>query len=67
MTAWARRRDTSIHEKEVLFSLLPVNVSDEGCDLYDGLSSYFGDEVKFKGKVARMEVTLVGLQPLLQI
>ena len=67
LTAWVRRRDTSIHEKEVLFSLLPVNISDKGCDLYDGLSSYFGDKVEFEGKAARMEVTLVGLPPLLQI
>ena len=59
--------DASIHEKEVLFSLLPVNVSDEGYDLYDGLGSYFDDAVEFEGKAARMEVTLVDLPPLLQI
>ncbi|TFY55421.1 hypothetical protein EVG20_g9326 [Dentipellis fragilis] len=57
----------SIHEKEDLFSLLPVNVSDEGYDLYDGLSGYFDDVVEFESKKARMEVALVDLPPLLQI
>ncbi|TFY78461.1 hypothetical protein EWM64_g5551 [Hericium alpestre] len=57
----------SVHEKEDLFSLLPVNVSDEGYDLYDGLSRYFDDVVEFESKKARMEVTLVDLPPVLQI
>jgi ubiquitin carboxyl-terminal hydrolase 25 len=57
----------SVHEREDLFSLLPVNVSDEGYDLYDGLSGYFVDYVEFEKKKARMEVTLVDLPPILQI
>jgi len=57
----------SIHEKEDLFSHLPVNVTDEGIDIYDGLSGYFDDVVEFEGKRARMEVTLVETPPLLQI
>ncbi|KAI0066711.1 cysteine proteinase [Artomyces pyxidatus] len=61
------RSRPSIHEKEDLFSLLPVNVSDEGFDLYDGLSGYFDDVVEFESKKARMEVTLVELPPVLQI
>ncbi|KAJ7492270.1 hypothetical protein FB451DRAFT_524690 [Mycena latifolia] len=58
---------SSIHEKEDLFSHLPVNVTDDGVDIYDGLSGYFDDVVEFEGKKARMEVTLVETPPLLQI
>jgi len=58
---------TSIHEKEDLFSHLPVNVADDGIDIYDGLSGYFDDVVEFQGRKARMEVTLVDLPPILQI
>jgi ubiquitin carboxyl-terminal hydrolase 25/28 len=57
----------SIHEKEDLFSHLPVNVSEEGIDIYDGLSRYFNDTVEFEGKKAHMEVSLVDLPPILQI
>ncbi|KAJ7070745.1 hypothetical protein C8F01DRAFT_1046433 [Mycena amicta] len=58
---------SSVHEKEDLFSQLPVNVNDDGMDIYDGLSAYFDDVVEFEGKKARMEVTLVDTPPLLQI
>ncbi|KAJ7269369.1 hypothetical protein B0H12DRAFT_34857 [Mycena haematopus] len=58
---------SSIHEKEDLFSHLPVNVTDDGIDIYDGLSRYFDDVVEFEGKDARMEVSLVETPPLLQI
>ncbi|KAJ7665439.1 hypothetical protein DFH06DRAFT_1187350 [Mycena polygramma] len=58
---------SSIHEKEDLFSHLPVNVTDDGVDIYDGLSGYFDDVVEFEGKKARMEVTLLETPPLLQI
>ena len=58
---------SSIHEKEDLFSNLPVNVAEDGFDLYDGLSGYFDDIVDFEGKKARMEVSLVDLPPLLQV
>ncbi|KAG2365462.1 hypothetical protein BDR07DRAFT_1449769 [Suillus spraguei] len=57
----------STHEKEDLFSHLPVNVADNGFDIYDGLSGYFDDIVDYEGEKARMEVTLVDLPPLLQI
>ncbi len=56
-----------MHDKEDLFSHLHVNVSDEGFDLYDGLSRYFDDIVEVDGVKKRMEVTLVDLPPLLQI
>ncbi|KAF9532093.1 hypothetical protein CPB83DRAFT_867950 [Crepidotus variabilis] len=58
---------SSIHEKEDLFSHLPVNVANDGIDIYDGLSGYFDDTVDFQGRKARMEVTLVDLPPILQI
>lgn len=46
---------------------LPVNVVDEGFDLYDGLADFFDDIVEFEGKKSRMEVTLVDLPPILHI
>jgi ubiquitin carboxyl-terminal hydrolase 25 len=61
------RHKYSIHEKEDLFSHLPVNVATDGVDLYDGLCGYFDDVVEFEGKKAHMEVSLVDLPPLLQI
>lgn len=56
-----------MHEKEDLFSHLPVNVTYDGVDIYDGLSGYFDDIVDFDGEKRRMEVSLVDLPPLLQI
>ncbi len=61
------RRQATMHEKEDLFSHLHVNVSEEGYDLYDGLSRYFDDVVEFEGVKKRMEVSLIDLPPLLQI
>ena len=61
------RHQSSIHEKEDLFSHLHVNVADEGFDLYDGLARYFDDVVEIGGQKKRMEVSLVDLPPLLQI
>ena len=56
-----------MHEKEDLFSHLHVNVSEEGYDIYDGLSRYFDDVVEFEGVKKRMEVSIIDLPPLLQI
>ena len=61
------RHQSSIHEKEDLFTHLHVNVADEGFDLYDGLARYFDDVVEIGGEKKRMEVSLVDLPPLLQI
>lgn len=63
----AQNSRASIHEKEDLFSHLPVNVTNDGVDIYDGLSGYFDDMVEFEGRKVRMEVTLVDLPPVLQI
>jgi hypothetical protein len=57
----------AVNEKDDLFSHLPVNVSEEGFDIYDGLGGYFRDTVEFEGKKATMEVTLIDLPPILQI
>ena len=43
------RSKSSLHEREDYFSHLPVNVSEESFDLYDGLSGYFDDVVDFEG------------------
>ncbi|KAG6831963.1 hypothetical protein H0H87_003298 [Tephrocybe sp. NHM501043] len=58
---------SSVHEKEDLFSHLPVNVTNDGVDIYDGLSGYFDDVVEFNGEKRRMEVSLMELPPVLQI
>lgn len=63
----ARKTKPSMHEREDFFSHLPVNVSEESFDLYDGLSGYFDDNVEYEGSKARMEVSLVELPPILQI
>jgi len=42
-------------------------VTNDGVDIYDGLSGYFDDIVEFEGRKARMEVTLLDLPPILQI
>ncbi|EKM83956.1 hypothetical protein AGABI1DRAFT_67056 [Agaricus bisporus var. burnettii JB137-S8] len=56
-----------VHDKTDLFSHLPVNVAEDGIDIYDGLSGYFDDVVEFQGRKARMEMSLVDVPPLLQI
>jgi ubiquitin carboxyl-terminal hydrolase 25/28 len=58
---------STVNVKDDLFSHLPVQVSDEGFDLYDGLGGYFQDNVEFEGKKATMEVTLLDLPQVLQI
>lgn len=60
-------RGFSVHEKEDMFSHLPVNVSEESFDIYDGLSNYFDDLVEFQGRKMKMEVSLVDVPPILQI
>jgi ubiquitin carboxyl-terminal hydrolase 25 len=57
----------SVSEKEDIFAQLLVNVSDDGMDLYDGLSGFMDDTIDFEGKQAKMEVDLLELPPILQI
>lgn len=61
------KSQSSVSIKEDLFSNLPVNVAEDGFDLYDGLSGNFDDIVDYKGEKARMEVSLVDLPPLLHV
>ncbi|KAF8336537.1 uncharacterized protein EI90DRAFT_3287565 [Cantharellus anzutake] len=56
-----------VSEKTDLFAQLLVNVSNEGTDLYDGLSGFMDDVIEFEGKKASMEVVLVETPPILQI
>jgi ubiquitin carboxyl-terminal hydrolase 25/28 len=56
-----------ISVKEDIFAQLLVNVSEEGFDLYDGLSGFLDDTIEFEGRKAKMEVTLLELPPVLQI
>ncbi|EJD03499.1 cysteine proteinase [Fomitiporia mediterranea MF3/22] len=65
----AKKSKSSMHEREDYFSHLPVNVSEESFDLYDGLSGYFAmeDDVDFEGTRAKMNVSLVELPPILHI
>lgn len=60
-------RAVSTHDSENVFSILPVSVSDEGYDLYDGLSSYFHSTAQLDSNTVSMEITLVDLPPVLQI
>ncbi|KAF5383997.1 hypothetical protein D9757_006974 [Collybiopsis confluens] len=60
------------HEKQDLFSHLPVNVgadaeSEFGFDIYDGLGRYFDDTIEYEGQKVPMEVGLVKMPPLLQV
>lgn len=60
-------RRVSTHDSENVFSILPVIVSDEGYDLYDGLSGYFHSTAQLDSKTVSMDITLVDLPPVLQI
>jgi ubiquitin carboxyl-terminal hydrolase 25/28 len=44
-----------------------VNVSDDGLDIYDGLSHFLDDTVEFEGRQAEMEIDILELPPILQI
>ena len=55
------------HNKEDLFSHLSVTVSDNGTDLYDGLSRYMDNVFEYQGRKARMKVSVVELPSILQV
>ncbi|SPO35998.1 related to UBP2 - ubiquitin-specific proteinase [Pseudozyma flocculosa] len=59
----------SIHTKKEVFKILPVDVLEEGRDLYDGLDGFFDEEtlIGSEGKPVRRTVTLLEPPPLLQI
>ncbi|KAF5368322.1 hypothetical protein D9758_002467 [Tetrapyrgos nigripes] len=55
------------HVKEDLFSHLPINVSEEGFDLYDGLGRYFDDTIEYEGQKVPIELSILQPPSLLQI
>jgi len=57
----------SVSVKEDIFAQLLVNVSDDGFDIYDGLSHFLDDTVEFEGRQAEMEIDILELPPILQI
>ncbi|KIK71437.1 hypothetical protein GYMLUDRAFT_52515 [Collybiopsis luxurians FD-317 M1] len=64
--------EPTTHQKEDLFSHLPVNVGADaegefGFDIYDGLGRYFDDTIEYEGQKVPMEVGLVKVPPLLQV
>lgn len=58
---------TPLEPKVELFSHLPVNVEEEGFDIYDALGGYFDDIVDYEGQRVPMQLALLDLPPLLQI
>ena len=65
----AKGKGPSIHTKEEIFKILPVDVVEDGRDLFDGLDGFFDEEtlVGSGGQPVRRTVTLVDPPPLLQI
>ncbi|KAF9257095.1 cysteine proteinase [Marasmius fiardii PR-910] len=59
--------EPNIHAKEDVFSHLPVNVAEEGFDIYDGLGRYFDDMIEYEGQRVPIEISLLKLPPVLQI
>lgn len=58
---------TPLEPKVELFNHLPVNVDEEGYDIYDALGRYFDDIVDYEGQRVPMQLGLLDLPPLLQI
>ncbi|KAL0565497.1 ubiquitin-specific protease ubp2 [Marasmius crinis-equi] len=57
----------TIHAKEDLFAHLPVNVAEDGFDIYDGLGRYFDDMIDYEGQRVPIEISLLKLPPVLQV
>ncbi|PWN53231.1 cysteine proteinase [Violaceomyces palustris] len=60
---------SSVHVKKEVFKILPVDVLEEGRDLYDGLDGFFDEETLLgsEGKPLTRTVTLLEPPPILQI
>ncbi|KAL9939559.1 hypothetical protein V8E36_001376 [Tilletia maclaganii] len=52
--------------KREIFTLIPIDITHEGCDVYDGLDNYFDDE-EVEGSNVRRTVTLQEPPAILQI
>ncbi|EST05202.2 UCH repeated domain protein [Kalmanozyma brasiliensis GHG001] len=63
------QKQTSTHIKHEVFKILPIDVLEEGRDIYDGLDGFFDSDtfVATSGAVQRRSVTLLSAPPLLQV
>ncbi|SAM82404.1 related to UBP2-ubiquitin-specific proteinase [Ustilago bromivora] len=62
-------KQPSTHIKHEVFKILPIDVLEEGRDIYDGFDGFFDSDtfVATSGAVQRRSVTLLSAPPLLQI
>lgn len=62
-------KQPSTHIKHEVFKILPIDVLEEGRDIYDGFDGFFDSDtfVATSGTVQRRSVTLLSAPPLLQI
>ena len=62
-------KQPSTHIKHEVFKILPIDVLEEGRDIYDGFDGFFDSDtfVATSGAVQRRSVTLLAAPPLLQI
>ncbi|SPO23731.1 related to UBP2 - ubiquitin-specific proteinase [Ustilago trichophora] len=62
-------KQPSTHIKHEVFKILPIDVLEEGRDVYDGFDGFFDSDtfVATSGAVQRRSVTLLSAPPLLQI
>ncbi|KAJ1026818.1 hypothetical protein NDA16_002115 [Ustilago loliicola] len=62
-------KQPSTHIKHEVFKILPIDVLEEGRDIYDGFDGFFDSDtfVSTSGAVQRRSVTLLSAPPLLQI
>lgn len=63
------QKQPSTHIKHEVFKILPIDVLEEGRDIYDGFDGFFDSDtfVATSGAVQRRSVTLLSAPPLLQI
>lgn len=64
-----KERSQSTHVKNEIFTILPVEVREEGRDIYDSLDGFFEEETLTgsDGKAVKRTVTLLEPPPVLQI
>ena len=64
-----KKRGPSIHTKREVFTILPIDVVEEGRDIYDGLDGFFDEEtlVGSEGEPIRRTVTLTDAPAIMQI
>ncbi|UZJ56963.1 hypothetical protein CBS101457_006283 [Exobasidium rhododendri] len=59
----------SVHSKKEVFTILPIDVVEEGRNIYDGLDGFFDEEILIgsSGESIRRTVTLIDAPVVLQI